>query len=240
MKSVVLILSLLGLGYILSPLQAEDAQPAKRAMPSPATAEHNLNLALYLQNYQLDGIVRGKSHAYQVTLVTSGWNMTYIFPSEHLKYVVCMGPDSKSVQQVSPEQSAHILTAEELKQHILDTDITFEDLSLAFTLWPCKGDIAEDSIKTLPAWCFTVARPDAPSNYGKVKLWVSSEFHGLLRLDAYDAHGDVIKRMEINDVSKTNDGSYTLKELMINTMIPGRDISASQTFIDIDSSKKLP
>jgi hypothetical protein len=209
-------------------------------MPDPATAESELNQAMKLQHYRMVGRVRCKSRSYPVSIESTDWTMTLSFPDENLKYVICLGPDKKSVQRIGPGGATHDLTPDEFREHILATDITFEDISLSFSLWPCKGDIEEDSIKTLPAWLFTVTRPDGtPSNYGKVKLWMSSQFHGLLRVDCLDTHGDVVKRWEINDVSETQSG-YTLKELMVNTMIPGRDISASQTFIDISSSEKLP
>jgi len=238
MKTLVILLSVLGFGGAFLSLQADD-RPAPK-MPDPATAENELNQAMKLQHYRMVGTVHCKSHSYPVSIVSSDWTMTLTFPSQNLKYVVCVGPDKKSVQKIGPGDSSHDLSPEEFRQHILDTDITFEDISLSFTLWPTTGEIAEDSIKTLPAWCFTVRRPEgAPSNYGKVRIWMSSQFHGLLRVDCSDPHGDVVKRWEINDVSETQTG-YTLKELMVNTMIPGRNLSASQTFIDISSSEKLP
>lgn len=238
MKTRLALLSVLGFGWSFLSLQADDRPLPK--MPDATTAEHELNQAMKLQHYRMDGNVHCKSHSYPVSIVSSDWTMTLNFPSENLKYAVCLGPDTKSVQRTGPGGATHDLTPDEFRQHILATDITFEDISLSFTLWPCQGDIVEDSIKTLPAWCFTVTRPSGtPSNYGKVKIWMSSQFHGLLRVDCYDTQNNVIKRWEINDVSETQSG-YTLKELMVNTMIPGRDISASQTFIDISSSEKLP
>jgi len=237
MKTLLAALSLLGFGGAFLALQADD-RPAPK-MPDASTAESELNQAMKLQHFRLVGNVHCKSHVYPVSIVTSDWTMTLTFPNEGMKYVVCLGPDKKSAQKIGPG-GAHDLTPDEFRQHILDTDITFEDLSLSFTLWPCKGDITEDSIKTLPAWLFTVTRPEGtPSNYGKVKLWMSSQFHGLLRVDCCDNQDNVVKRWEINDVSETKNG-YTLKELMVNTMIPGRNISSSQTFIDISSSEKLP
>lgn len=230
-----LVVALLILGSILVPVSAEDKP---RPMPTPAKAEQDLNQALKLQHYKLVGIVRGKKNTYRVNIVTSDWTMTYTLPGANLKYLVTLGPDSKSVQQLSPGPE-HTLSAEEMKKHILDTDITFEDLALVFTLWPCQGDIGADSLKTLPAWVFTVNR-SGTSNYAKAKLWVSSQFHGLIRADAYDGDGNVVKRLEVNDVMQSADGTYTLKELMINSMIPGRNLSASQTFIDVDSAEKLP
>lgn len=58
----------------------------------------------------------------------------------------------------------------------------------------------------------------------------------MLRVDAFNSQGQVIKRVEINGVMKVGD-VYTIKEMMISDMIPGRDLSQSRTYIEIRDAK---
>ncbi|NJK92080.1 MAG: outer membrane lipoprotein-sorting protein [Blastochloris sp.] len=118
-------------------------------------------------------------------------------------------------------------------QRILDSDAFYEDLGMDFLRWSDVRPLGLDSIKTLKAWAYE-ARPPVLSNYAKTQYWISSEYLAVLRVDAFNQKNQVVKRVEVNGVmrvGKTN--AYTIKEMLIATMIPGRDLSSSRTYIEI-------
>ena len=78
------------------------------------------------------------------------------------------------------------MTGAALTRHVLDTDVTYEDLGMGFIFWDRVTGLGCDSIKTLAAWAFEALPPEGSSSgYAKVRYWISSEYFAFLRVDAY-------------------------------------------------------
>ena len=160
--------------------------------------------------------------------------MVFAFKEQPLQIRVTLDPDHAVVERRKKEGDAWAaVSGKALKEAILDTDITYEDLGMGFIFWDNVTGIGCDSIKTLPAWCLEATPPDAASSaYAKVRYWISSQYFAFLRVDGYNAKGQVIKRVEVNGVTQIGN-AYVIKEMAVSTMLPDRDISASRTFIEI-------
>lgn len=189
---------------------------------------------LQLQDFKLEGYVRTEKKKYPIILRTKGREMVYEFQDQPLQLRVLLNPDQSVMEKRSSSGEAWkpVVGKERLKS-ILDTDITFEDLGMEFLRWDEVKSVGKDSIKTLPTWVFE-AKPNAgqASSYTKAKYWVSTQYYAFLQVDAYNAKGDVVKRVEVNGIQKIG-VAYVIQEMQVSTMIPGRDLSSSRTWIDI-------
>jgi hypothetical protein len=189
-----------------------------------------------LQDFKLEGIIRTPKTIYPITLRTKGHELVYEFQDRPLQLRVVISPDASTVEKRSDSKSAwKPVTGKEKTQTILDSDITYEDLCLDFIRWEKVRPLGTDSIKTLPAWAFE-ATPNGESRYAKARYWISSEYYAFLRVDAYNAKNQVVKRVEVNGVQQIGK-AYVIKEMQVSTLIPGRDISDSRTYIEIRTGK---
>ena len=158
--------------------------------------------------------------------------MVYEFTDQPLQIQVILDPVLPSVSR-RPNSSSewHEVVGRELQQPVLDTDVTYEDLCLDFIHWAKVSALGTDDIKTLKAWAFE-AEPDGFSQYKKVRYWISADFFAFLRVDGYNDKGQVIKRVEVNGVQKIG-SAYVIKEMQISTLVPGRELSSSRTYIEV-------
>lgn len=189
---------------------------------------------LQLQDFKLEGYVRTEKKKYPIVLRTKGREMVYEFQDQPLQLRVFLNSDQSVMAKRanSGEAWKPVIGKERLKA-ILDTDITYEDLGMEFLRWDEVKAVGKDSIKTLPTWVFE-AKPNATqaSSYTKAKYWVSTQYYAFLQVDAFNSQGQVVKRVEVNGIQKIG-VAYVIQEMQVSTMIPGRDLSSSRTWIDI-------
>jgi hypothetical protein len=192
---------------------------------------------MQLADFRLEGEVRTNKKKYPIVLRTHGYEMVYEFVDQPLQIRVVIDPDSSSIQKRSKATDSWTTLNETDKlKTVLDTDITYEDLCLDFIRWEKVSPLGTDNIKTLPTWAFE-AEPTGKSRYTKARYWISSEYFAFMRVDAYNSQNQVIKRVEVNSVKKIGK-AYTIEEMMISNLIPGRDISKTQTWVTIFTGKE--
>lgn len=192
---------------------------------------------MQLADFKLEGQIKTYKNKYPIVLRTRGYEMIYEFINKPLQIRVVIDPDSSSVQTRAKSSDAWVtLSDKEKLKIILDSDITYEDLCLDFIRWEKVTPLGTDSIKTLSAWAFE-AVPTNASRYSKARYWISSEYFAFLRVDAYNKDNQVVKRVEVNSVQQIG-RAYAIKEMMISNLIPGRDISKTQTWVQIDGGKE--
>lgn len=190
-----------------------------------------------LADFRLEGVVQTSKKKYPIVLRTHGYEMIYEFQDQPLQVRVVIDPDSSTVQKRAKSTDAWVTLSDTDKlKTILDSDITYEDLCLDFIRWSHVTPLGTDNIKTLPTWAFE-ATPDGPSRYTKARYWISSEYFAFMRVDAYNKENQVIKRVEVNSVQQIGK-AYCIKEMMISNLIPGRDISKTQTWVQINTGKE--
>lgn len=221
---------------VLVALPAQAAPDPDKPTPPVGWVQARVFRNLVLQDFKLEGVLHTKTKIYPLTLKTKDRQMVYLFKEEPLQIRVTLDPTHAAVdRRTSSSEPWQPVTGKALTQHVLDTDITYEDLGMSFIFWDRVTGLGSDSIKTLPAWAFEALPPEgSASAYAKARYWISTEYFAFLRVDAYDAKGDVVKRVEVNGVQQIGD-AYAIKEMVVATMLPGRDLSASRTFIEVRS-----
>lgn len=221
----------LGLSFLLLDSSWGAPNP-KQPVPSPETMQAALWKAGEMHDFKLEGLMRTSRGSYPIVMRTRGRVVVIEFLNQPLQiYVRYTSEGSLVYRRKSSSEEWQQLSAQAKLERVLGSDVTYEDLGIEFLRWPNVRPLGGDSIKTLSAWAYE-AQPSGPSQYSKANFWVSSDYLALLRVDAFNKKGELIKRVEINGVQRVGN-AYTIQEMMISNLIPGRDISSSRTYIDI-------
>jgi hypothetical protein len=225
------------LGVVLALSSSQGAPDGSREIPDPERLQDVMWQSGRLQDFKLEGFLhittaKGRDVYHAVTMRTRDRVMVFEFTGSSLQVRVIFMPNGSIIQRRRDAGSDWDLVAgKDRLARVLNSDIAYEDLGLDFFRWSTVKPVGADSIMTLPAWCYE-STPPSVSNYSKIRFWISSEYFAVLRADAYNARGEVVKRVEVNGVMKVGD-AYTIKEMMMSTMMPGRDLSQSRTYIEM-------
>lgn len=190
-----------------------------------------------LQDFRLEGVLRTSKSLHPLVMRTKGREMIYEFAERPLQIRVTMTPDGSRIQRrAKPTDPWRDVDGQARQERILDSDLNYEDLGLDFVRWSDVRPLGTDRIKTLAAWAYEAA-PPGKSTYAKARFWISSEFMAVLRVDAMNDKAQVIKRVEVNGVQQVGE-HYVIKEMQISSLIPGRELSSSRTYIEIRRAEK--
>ena len=210
----------------------DPAQP----IPQPALLQEKMWQVGRLQDFKLEGFMRTAKFLHPITMRTRDRQIVFEFKEKPLQIRVAMTPGGSIIERrTSAKEEWKMISGKERLEKILDSDVAYEDLGLDFLRWSKVKPLGLDSINTLTAWAYE-SSPPALSNYARTRYWISADYLAVLRVDAYDAQNQVIKRVEVNGVMKAGQ-AYTIKEMQISSMIPGRDISRTRTYIEIREAK---
>lgn len=183
--------------------------------------------------FRLEGIIRTQNKRHPLVLQTGPRQMTYLLgagePDLRVEFSrsrtrVLSRPNASSPWRELPQPL--------WDRPILGSDITPRDLALDFLSWPKVRVVGRGNAKTLPAYVLEAVSPQRNSPVSRVRFWISTEHFVLVQAEAYDTEGRVVKRFDVNGVQRFGD-FWTVKELRVASMIPGRNLSRSRTFIEI-------
>ncbi|TFE67197.1 outer membrane lipoprotein-sorting protein [Methylacidiphilum caldifontis] len=190
-----------------------------------------------LKDYILKGSIQAAKDTYPITLILHDRSMEYHFIGLPLQIHVEINPDNTYVAYKNrPSEPWQPITGLNRTKHILNTDISYEDLCLDFIRWDKIKPLGTDSIKTLSCWAFDAYPGSILSAYAKVRYWIAEEYYALLRVEGYNKEGQIIKRLDINSVQRIGD-AYVIKEMQIATIPPGKTLSSSKTYIQIEEGR---
>lgn len=192
-----------------------------------------------LGDFLLEGVLRCGNRTYPFELRTHNRELVYRFRSVPLAFRIRFDRDRTLVQEKGPrDPNWREVAPKDRTKPILDTDVSYEDLSLDFLHWTQVRSLGTDSIKTLSSWAFEAEPGNEPSQYSKVRYWISQEYFALLRADGYGSQDSPIKRLEVNAVERMGD-RYIAKEMQISRMSPERGLSTSRTFIEVIGGEQV-
>jgi hypothetical protein len=78
-------------------------------------------------------------------------------------------------------------------EHVRNTDINYEDLSMRFLYWPNANILGERAFGIQKCWHVRVSNPDRRGPYGTVDAWVAKESGAMMKMEAYDAQARMVK-----------------------------------------------
>lgn len=221
---------------LLPSLSVADPDTEGKA-PDPSRLQAALWKYGELHDFKLEGFMRTSDNLHPITIRTRERIIQVEFGEQPLQIRIEIVPAGSvvKVRKASGKQWRTLSDKERLDP-ILDSDVTYEDLGVDVVRWTDVTPVGTDSIKGFSTWVYD-ARPNRASRYASARYWISQRYLAVMRVDAYDQKGHVIKRLEINGVQAVGK-TYTIKEMMLATMIPGRDISRSRTWFEIRDAKR--
>jgi Outer membrane lipoprotein-sorting protein len=95
------------------------------------------------------------------------------------------------------------LTGAQRSEKFLGSNFTYYDLGLGFLHWPAAKFLGEE--RTRGRDCYAIESTAEGEPYARVKIWIDKEFFALLRSEAFDANGILVRRFAITSFKKIGD-----------------------------------
>ena len=102
---------------------------------------------------------------------------------------------------------------------VVDTGLTWSDLSLDFLWWP--GARLEGSARVKARSCHVVVLPAPPRRetmgdaLDHVKVWVDQKAYFILKAELFDREGERIKRIEVDTIKEIRKDVWMVKNLLV-------------------------
>ena len=120
---------------------------------------------------------------------------------------------------------------------IINSDVTYEDLSLRFLYWKDAKVVGEDKIKMQPCYKLRLRNPGKDGRYALVYIWVHKKYGALMQVAGYDVQGRLLKRFHITDLM-TVDKIQTLKKMNVETYQAGTNKVTGITYLEFKKPSK--
>ncbi len=110
--------------------------------------------------------------------------------------------DVMIVQPVSGEPK-FFLRGGRSTDKLLGSEFTYYDLALPFLHWPDPKLVGADRVRGRDCYVVEVRSDHGP--YRRVKLWIDREYFALLRVEAFDADDNPVRRLAITSFKRIGD-----------------------------------
>ncbi len=201
---------------------------------SPPSAQQILSQVRLQQSQQqldLRGQLRSDATVIPFRLTQTGPVIRYTFANPPEIIQLRLGEKGTRLDLVQLN-STKKFAASRFDQRIGGTNVTYGDLALRFLYWPNAEVMGADSLRTRNCWKLRLTAPEKDGPYTTVLLWVDQESGALMRLEGYDAKGQLVKRFEVVSAQKI-EGRWFLKQMRIEAITPGTDKVLSRTYLEI-------
>lgn len=117
------------------------------------------------------------------------------------------------------------LTGKQRLELLLGSYFSYYDLALPFLHWPDAKTLSIE--RTRGRDCFLVEVTSSGEPYSRVQLWIDKEFYGLLRAEAFDENGSLVKRFAITSFKKVGEVMVP-KGTEVSFVPPGQSLPAQE------------
>lgn len=212
----------------------EGAELARKLRDAAPEAESSFSGVLIITAE--DDSVRTVPLQSRITISPTNWVVNYSVGStngsrpETLVITHAIGQPSRYQYRVgdSTPTNAPLTTA------LAGSDFWLVDLGLEFLHWPKQRRLGHEMRHSRSCHVLESSRPDATdkNGYGRVLSWVDIETGGILRAEAYDFSGRLVKEFKVDQFRKV-DGVYQLETMNIWSRLSGQE-----TVLKFDLPKK--
>lgn len=127
------------------------------------------------------------------------------------------------------DDSGALLSASQLDVPFAGSDFWLSDLGLEFLHWPEQRVNRWEMTRSIGCKVLESKNPAPAANgYSRVVTWIQDDSSGIVRAEAYDARGKLLKEFRPTELEKIN-GQHELKEMMIENSQTG-----SKTRLEFD------
>jgi hypothetical protein len=201
---------------------------------SPPSAKEILDSVRMLESRQqidLDGQLRENEKVIPFHLTQTGPLIRYSFTDPEEVLELRLGENGSRLDLVT-DDGAEKFPAERLNEKIRGTGISYEDLALKFLYWENAKVLGDETVRTRSCWRLQVVAPSRDSQYWNVVIWVDKASGALMRMEAYDWDGKLVKRFEVISAQKI-DNRWFLKQMRVEEMQPGTSKAKARTYLEI-------
>jgi len=205
--------------------------------PTPRQMQNFLWRTLVMKDLRLKGQVQSGSSKIPLLIRTKERLLQFEFQDRPLQIRVRFAPEGSLIQKRGKADSEwQVVTGAEKTKAVAGTDLAYEDLGIDFLRWPDPQPKGEDNVMMLDCWVYEVV-PPVESNYAKVRYWISKGYKAMIRADGLNSQGQAIKRFTFNSVIEAED-TVVIGEMKVAKLTPGTDVSASRTFVQVETVEK--
>ena len=201
---------------------------------APPTAREILGRVRLQQSEQqldLQGQLRSEATVIPFRITQTGSVIRYTFANSPEVLQLRLGDNGSRLDLVT-ENSTKKFAASRLDDKIGGSSVTYGDLALKFLYWPSAEVLGADTLRTRNCWKLRLSAPAKESSYASVLLWVDKESGAIMRMEGYDAQGQLTKRFEVVSAQKI-EGRWFLKQMRVEEMQPGTEKVQSRSYLEI-------
>jgi hypothetical protein len=207
------------------------AANAGAAAPSAQEILTQVRLQQAQQQLDLQGQLRSDGNAVPFRITQTGPVIRYTFNNPPEVLQLRLGEKSSSLDLVLKDSTKKFANSR-LDEKVGGTAVTYGDLALKFLYWPREEVLAEENIRTRDCWKLRLQPPSRAAQYSNILLWVDKESGAMMRIEAYDWQGRLVKRFEVVSAQKI-EGRWFLKQMRIEELQPGTNKVISRSYLEI-------
>ena len=209
-----------------------------QAAPSAREILDGVRLRESQQQLSLEGQIRQENIVVPFELQQTGPVVRYLFTNPEEALQLHLGDNDSRLEEIT-KQGTERATPAQLDKRVRGTAITYEDLALKFIYWNDARVIGSENIKTRDCWKLQVKAPPKQSQYSSVNLWIDKSGGALMRVEGFNASGQLAKKFEVVSAQKI-DGRWFLKQMRIEELVPGTNTVRARTYLEIKNNPKPP
>jgi hypothetical protein len=135
------------------------------------------------------------------------------------------------VQAVKGEPSFYLkgigeLVGAQRAEKLLGSEFSYYDLALPFLRWPNPKMIDPDD-RVRGRDCFAIESSAEGQPYTRVKIWIDKEYFALLRAEAFDKNGNLVRRFAVTSFKKIGE-AWVPRGLEAAILPPGQSLPNQQ------------
>lgn len=200
----------------------------------------NIRLSATLQEFDLEGSIRGGGKKFPIGLYVREENMQFDLKNGE-RFHIRLGDEKAELLTLDDSGKTRAFPTAKLIQPIAGTDITYEDLTLRFLYWPNAKLEGEENVNGADCYRIRLDNKTGQGAFGAVYVWVHKKYGAFWQIRAHDRAGKPIKEFLVNDVMQLpGKKAYTVKSMRVNTLEErGNEYrTKSVTYLDFQSPKK--
>jgi hypothetical protein len=160
-----------------------------------------IRLGTTLQHGKLDGHIRKDGKRTPLSLHLKGEDITFQFHTNNTWSGFHMQLQEGEAKLYETEQGkATPFPPKKIGEAIINSDVTYEDLSLRFLYWKDAEVVGEDKIKMQSCYKLRLRNPGKDGRYALVYIWVHKKYGALMQVAGYDVQGRLLKRFHVTDL----------------------------------------
>ena len=193
----------------------------------------NVRLRQSQQQIDLQGQLRQDTLVVPFRLFQDGPVIRYIFSNPDETLQLRIAANDSRLDEIT-RGGLKKISGTRLDEPVRGTAISYEDLALKFLYWPNPRVVGADFIRTRNCWKMQLQPSANDSQYGSVLLWVDKDSGALMRMEAYDRAGKLVKRFEVVSAQKI-EGRWFLKQMRVEALDPQTNRVKARTYLEIKS-----